>query len=184
MRAFHFLMTCCLAASVYQPAEALPYRAEFMDQAEAASGTVKYLSRGNFDSWSTRTIKESGIIGGNTVTLQDIGGIWGTSNVWAKVKGVVKTNVSVYKDTHPGHGNCAKLYTHLVECKVLGLINIKVLAAGSVYIGKTIEPIRDTKNPMSKLNAGMEFTGRPKALIFDYKVQLASSSTRWSDPSS
>ena len=61
---------------------------------------------------------------------------------------------------------------------MLGLINIKVLAAGSVYIGKTIEPIRDTKNPMSKLNAGMEFTGRPKALIFDYKVKLASSPNR------
>ena len=48
MRAFHFLMTCCLAASVYQPAEALPYRAEFMDQAEAASGTLGFVKLRDF----------------------------------------------------------------------------------------------------------------------------------------
>ena len=85
---------------------------------------------------------------------------------------MTKTNVSVYRDTHPGHGHCAKLYTHIVEAKVLGIINIKVLAAGSIFLGNTIQPITDTKNPMAKLNAGLRFTKRPKALVFDYKTHI------------
>ena len=101
-----------------------------------------------------------------------IGGPWGSSNVWAKVSGVTKTNTSVYRDNHPGHGHCAKLYTHIVEAKVLGIINIKVLAAGSIFLGNTIQPITDTKNPMAKLNAGIRFRKRPKAIVFDYKTHI------------
>lgn len=176
MKRISLILTLCLL--LVSPTNALPYSLEYLRLAEAQESGTKFLSRGNFDTWSTRTIKESGIIGGKTVTLYDIGGPWGTSNVWAKVSGVTKTNVSVYKDSHPGHGNCAKLYTHIVECKVLGLINIKVLAAGSIYLGKTQEPIRDTKNPMSKLDAGIPFTARPKALVFDYKVHLTGEPNR------
>ena len=34
-----------------------------------------------------------------------------------------------------------------------------------------MEPVRDTKNPQSKLNNNIPFTKRPKALEFDYKVE-------------
>ena len=88
------------------------------------------------------------------------------------MSGVTKTNVSVYRDNHPGHGHCVKLYTHIVEAKVLGIINIKVLAAGSIFLGNTIQPITDTKNPMAKLNAGIPFKARPKAIVFDYKTHI------------
>ena len=154
--------------------KAIPYSPEYLEanQAEEEMSGMRFIPKGNFESWTSQSIKESGIIGGNTVDLLHIGSPWGSSNVWAKVSGVTKTNVSVYRDTHPGHGPCAKLYTHIVEAKVLGIINIKVLAAGSIFLGNTIQPITDTKNPMAKLNAGLRFTKRPKALVFDYKTHI------------
>lgn len=155
---------------------------------------IEYINFGNFDQWLIRNIRESKIIGGKTKTLYAIapngtwnnnnpytgvgGSPWGTSNVLAKVSGITKTNVSVYREARPGHGYCAKLYTHLEECKVLGIVNIKVLAAGSIYLGQTQEPITGTSNPMSKLDAGLRFTKRPKALMFDYKVKLSGQPNR------
>ena len=159
-----------LLAAVSLSAAAIPYSPEYLQS--AGEGRVQYLSNGDFESWSTKVIKESRILGGKTVNLMNLGGPWGSSNVWAKVSGVTKTNVSVYREAHAGHGSCVKLYTHIVEAKVLGIINIKVLAAGSIYLGNTIQPIRDTKNTMAKLNAGQPFTGRPKALVFDYKTHI------------
>ena len=111
-----------------------------------AQGAGKFVpfKYGNMDQWVTRSIKESGIIGGNQKTLYEVGpnmslsgnnpytnkggSPWGTSNVLAHVSGIYKTNCSVYRDTHAGHGHCAKLVTHIEKVKVLGLINIKVLA--------------------------------------------------------
>jgi hypothetical protein len=139
---------------------------------------------GNFDSWITRSIKESVLVGGNTQTLYEIGpkgtfdgaraytnqggSPWGCSNVYAKVAGVVKTNVSVYPDKHQG-GQCAKLTTHIVSAKAIGVINISVLATGSIFLGTLLEPITGSSNPMSKMSIGIPFTKRPKAVKFDYK---------------
>ena len=169
-----FVLSVALLLAGSTSIKALPYAPEYLgvDQSEEQAGSMQFIPKGNFESWSAQTIKESGIIGGNTVTLMHIGGPWGSSNVWAKVSGVTKTNISVYRDNHPGHGHCAKLYTHIVEAKVLGIINIKVLAAGSIFLGNTIQPITDTKNPMAKLNAGIRFTKRPKAIVFDYKTHI------------
>lgn len=165
------ILLSMLSFCTFAQMNAIPYAPEFL-QEEAQGGTLQLLAKGNFESWTSQSIKESGIIGGNTVTLWNVGSPWASSNVWAKVSGVTKTNISVYRDTHPGHGNCVKLYTHIVEAKVLGVINIKVLAAGSIYLGNTIQPIRDTKNPMAKLNAGLKFNKRPKAIVFDYKTHI------------
>lgn len=149
--------------------------------------TIEPLKYGDFNKWVVRHIKESRIIGGNTKILYEIGpnqtitenkaytnaggSPWATSNVYAKVAGVVKTNVSVYKDKHDD-GYCARLETHHEEVVVLGLVNIKVLAAGSIFLGEMIEPLTSTKNPMSKMSWGMPLTKRPKALIFDYKNHI------------
>lgn len=139
---------------------------------------------GGFDTWITRSVKESILVGGKTVTLYEVGpkgkydgaraytnqggSPWATSNVLAKVYGVVKTNVSVYPDTHRD-GQCAKLYTHLVTCKAVGVVNISALASGSIFLGSVLEPITGTSDPMGKLNMGIPFTRRPKAVLFDYK---------------
>jgi len=142
---------------------------------------IKY---GNFDSWITRSIKESVLIGGKTQTLYEIGpkgtfdgaraytnqggSPWANSNVYAKVYGVVKTNISVFPEAHRD-GLCAKLSTCIVNCKAVGVVNISVLSSGSIFLGSLIEPITSSNDPMSKMNAGIPFTKKPKAVKFDYK---------------
>ena len=144
---------------------------------------------GDFESWITRTIKESGIIGGKTKKLLEIGPTmnyepkvyknqggspWSTSNIYAHVSGITKTNTSVYKDAHNG-GSCVKLLTHVEGVKVMRLVNIHVIAAGSIFLGEMMEPITSSSNPFRYLNLGVPFTKRPKAVKFDYKVHLSDS---------
>lgn len=151
------------------------------------------LKYGNMDHWVVRNIKESAIIGGNQKTIYAVGpnmtingntpytnkggSPWGSSNVLAHVSGIYKTNNSVYRDKHEG-GYCAKLVTHIEKVKVLGLINIKVLAAGSLFLGSVREPITGTKDGVKAINWGIPFTARPKALRYDYKTLLSNSPTR------
>lgn len=140
---------------------------------------------GNFDNWIVREIKESGIIGGNTRHLYEIakgdsikgeipyvnpdGCVWSNSNVMAIVKGVTKTSCSVYPEKRDD-GYCVRLETRLERIKVIGLINLNVIASGTIFLGKMLEPIRNTKNPQSKLDVGIPFTDKPKGITFDYKV--------------
>lgn len=151
---------------------------------------IKY---GDMNHWVVRNITESAVIGGKTKTLYEIGpdrtltgnnaysnlggSPWGTSNVMAKVMGVVKTNNSVYRDRR-GNGYCAKLETHIESVKVLGLMNINVLAAGSIFLGDISEPITGTKDGPKALNWGIPFSNRPKAIRFDYKVKAGASQDR------
>lgn len=159
-------------------------------QAVAQTELFKY---GDFDQWIVRNIKESGIIGGHTKQLYEIGpnatwnhnkaytnqggSPWATSNVMAKVCGITKTNTSVYREKR-GDGYCARLETHTEKVKVMGIVNIEVLAAGSVFLGCVPEPITNTSNPMSKLSIGVPFTKRPSAVMFDYKVKLSDATDR------
>lgn len=142
------------------------------------------LKYSNFDQWVVREIPESGIIGGKTKTLYEIGpndtikgakaysstsSPWATSNVYARVVGVNKGSVAVYPDKH-GAGRCVKLTTKLDSIKALGLVNIEVLVGGSMFLGQMMEPVKSSSDPYSKMEMGVAFTGRPKALKFDYKV--------------
>ena len=149
---------------------------------------AQQLKFSNFDQWITREIKESKIIGGNTTTLYEIGPTgmwngrkpfvnqggspWANSNIMAKVAGVVKTNVTVYPEAHKD-GKCVKMVSHIVGVKVLGLVNVHVLAAGSIYLGKMREPITSSSNPYGYLDFGIPFSYKPKAIQFDYKVKLS-----------
>ena len=157
-------------------------------QTEPADGRFELLKYGHMDEWVVRHIKESGIIGGKTKTLYEVGPVrtldgneaysnlggspWGTSNVLARVSGITKTNTTVVREAR-GDGACARLETHIETVKVLGLINIRVLAAGSVFLGDMKEPITGTKDGPKAMNAGIPFTRRPKALRFDYRVRLS-----------
>ena len=165
----------------------------FVLSATYVSAQRELFKYGNLDQWIVRNIKESGIIGGGTKTLYEIGpsavwnenkaytnqggSPWGTSNVMAKVAGITKTNTSVYREKR-GNGYCACLKTHIEKCVVLGIVNIKVLAAGSIWLGEALEPVTGTSNPMSKLSAGIPFNKRPKAITFDYKVKLSGEPNR------
>lgn len=161
--------------------------------ASPAGERVVPLRYGDMEHWTQRHIHESAVIGGKDKTLYEIGvdtviegnvpyrnlggSPWGTSNVMAKVAGVVKTNNTVSPDTHKG-GRCAKLTTHIESLKVLGLVNIDVLAAGSIYLGDMHEPVTGTKEGVKGLNWGIPFKQRPKALRYDYKIQTPGSPNR------
>lgn len=159
----------------------------------ARQGREVPIRYGDMERWTQRNISESAVIGGNKKTLYEIaidsvingnhpyrnlgGSPWGTSNVMAKVAGVVKTNNTVSPDTHKG-GRCAKLTTHVESLKVLGLVNINVLAAGSIFLGDVHEPITGTKDGPKSINWGIPFKNRPKALRYDYKVQTPGTPNR------
>ena len=148
---------------------------------------------GHFDTWVVRHIKESAVIGGNQKTLYEIGpsmtlegntpytnqggSPWATSNVLARVSGITKTNKSVYRDTH-GKGYCVKMTTHIEQVTVLGVVNIRVLAAGSIFLGDMKEPITSTKDAEKAVNWGVPFRDRPKALRYDYRVALSGEPNR------
>jgi hypothetical protein len=147
-------------------------------------------SYGNFDRWCVREIEESGIIGGHTRYLYEFFGeptdtlrtgkqpftapegyVWRTNNVLAVVAGVVKTNNTVYPEKR-GEGYCARIETHIEEVKALGIVNMDVTCQGVMLVGKLHEPIRDTKSPMSKVDYGFEYHGKPKAVKLDYKADV------------
>ncbi|MDR0229685.1 MAG: PCMD domain-containing protein [Flavobacteriaceae bacterium] len=151
----------------------------------AQTDRTEKLAYGNMDKWMVREIKESFVIGGNMRYLYEITdqkdtlkdntpykntkSPWATSSVLATVSGVTKGSVTVFPEKR-GKGFAARLETKIEKVKVLGVININVLASGTIFLGEMVEPITDTKNPQSKLVTGVPFTKKPKALQFDYKV--------------
>lgn len=148
---------------------------------------VEPIAYGDMDQWIVRKVTESTIIGGHTKLLYEVGPVdtivgsnpykntggspWANSNVVAKV-GVTKTNTSVFPEKR-GNGYCARLETRIETCVVLGIVDIKVLAAGSMFLGTVHEPIKSTKNPQSKLGTGIKFTKKPSAIAYDYKIKLS-----------
>ncbi len=151
---------------------------------------IKY---GDMQNWYTRDIKESAIIGGATKKLYEIapaghttgnkayrnlgGSPWATSNVYAKVSGVVKTSCAVEPAMVNGQ-KMAKVQARMEHVKALGIINLDVMVAGTIFLGEINEPISSTKGPFSKMSMGMPYTKRPKALVFDYKVDMPATNTR------
>ena len=171
----------------------------FMASATVAATLASHALRlepiryGDMQNWYTRTIKESGIIGGATKTLYEIapkgsttgnkvyrnlgGSPWATSNVYAKVSGVVKTSCAVEPATVNGN-RMAKVQAKMEHVKALGIINMDVMVAGTIFLGEIIEPISSTKGPFSKMAMGMPYTKRPVALVYDYKVDMPNVNTR------
>lgn len=158
----------------------------------AAALTVEPIKYGDMSSWITRNLTESSVIGGKKKTIYAIGPTktitgnkplvntgspWATSNVYAKVAGVVKASNTVEPAIVNGT-KMAKLSTKMEEVKVLGLINMDVMVTGTIYLGKIPEPISSTKSPYSKMEMGMPYTKRPKSLVFDYKIDMPNVNTR------
>lgn len=92
----------------------MPLSVVLADGDGVTSENVVPFAYGDMDNWIVREIHESGIIGGNTKWLYELGpsdtivgntafrnmggSPWATSNVMAKVAGVVKTNTSVFPE--------------------------------------------------------------------------------------
>lgn len=152
---------------------------------------IKYA---DFGQWITRSITESKVLGGATKKVYEIGPTqsivgnkpyanlggspWATSNVYAKVVGIVKASNSVTPFDRGGGNKCVKMSAIMEEVKVLGIVNMDVMVQGTIFLGRIYEPITSTSTPYSKMEMGMPYTKRPTALVFDYKVDMPNTDTR------
>lgn len=157
---------------------------------QALAQKTELIPFGDFENWLNRDIKESFILGGNVQRVYAIapnGAIkgeipykrgvspWSTSNALAIVSGITKTSNTVFPELRSPGNRSVRMESMMVNCKVLGLVNITVMVSGSIFLGETIEPIKDTKNPYTKLDMGIPFTKNPKALIYDYSSLIHNS---------
>lgn len=162
--------------------------------ANSSAERFELLPYGDFNQWVTRNIPESKIIGGKTKTLYEIapertingavaysnmgGSPWATSNVYAKVVGVKKGSCALEPAVRSGKDKCAKLLAKMETVRAAGIVNMDVMVGGSMFLGKMFEPITSTSNPYTKMEVGIPFTSRPKALRFDYKATMPATDTR------
>ena len=155
--------------------------------------------QGMFENWVVREIKESGLIGGQTKYIYNLnstdtirgnipyqapeGTLLITSNIMANIMGIVKSSNQVFPERR-GDGYCARLEVLEEQVKVIGMINIRAVAQGSIISGELYEPIQDTKSPYSKLNCGVPFTDRPLGVKYDYKADVGHEKVRSTSHSS
>jgi hypothetical protein len=171
----------------------VPATASTQALTQSNTQTIKrYVPYGKFESWTVRDIKESGIIGGKTKRIYNIGPTdtlrenrpypynsrtpWSSSNAYARVAGVTKTSCTVTPDRSWDGSLCARLETKYEELKVLG-INIRILVSGCIFYGHIFEPIPTANSPYSLMHWGTPFTGRPRALVFDYRSAMPNKGT-------
>jgi len=131
---------------------------------------IEPIPFGDFEHWTGQQIKESALIGGKTKTLYKIGGPWSSSNAHARALGVDKVSVSVTPEKR-GEGTCCRMQSTLEEVTAIG-IDFKALATGSIYTGSMIDIVgmKQSSDPNSAIDMGIPFTGKPVALILDYKA--------------
>ncbi|MGM9837108.1 MAG: PCMD domain-containing protein [Paludibacteraceae bacterium] len=151
---------------------------------------------GDMESWTVRYIKESRLLGGKTKTLYCVaptdtlrvnapfayeksGSPWGSSNAYANVMGIEKAACSAYPESRDGGGTCCRLNVSLMDVRVMGMIDLQVLVAGTLYTGRTIEPVTSANDPYRNIDFGVPFTGRPTALMFDYKCTISPDKWVW-----
>ena len=150
--------------------------------APVSAGEIQKVPYGDFEHWLTRIIKESVIVGGEereVYAIADEGVVkgkvpyvnkkspWASSNVYAEVWGVDKVNCNVRPESR-GEGRCAVLHTERISFKAAGMLTMNVVTAGSIYLGTTLEPIRDMNAAYNCVDMGIPFTQRPKNLVLDY----------------
>ena len=137
-----------------------------------AQERIESIPFGDFEHWKSNDIKESLLIGGQTKTLYKIGGSWSSSNAHAKAFGIDKVSVSVTPEKRV-EGPCCRMESKLETVSAIG-IDFKALATGSIFTGKMIDVVgmKQSNDPNSAIDMGVPFTGRPSALILDYKALI------------
>ena len=154
---------------------------------------VEKIRYADLSSWYTREITESKVIGGKRKTIYEVapsghaagnkpyrnlgGSPWATSNVYAKVSGIVKGSNSV-APVKRGGNLVARLQSKMEEVKVLGIINLDAAVAGTIFLGRMKEPVTSTKGPFTNMEMGIPFTKRPKAIQYDFAVMMPNLNTR------
>lgn len=159
----------------------------------ASAYRLEPIKFGDMENWVTRHITESKILGGKGKTIYEIaptttiegnkpyknmgGSPWANSNAYAKVCGVVKGSTTVEPVQHNG-STVAKCSTKMEHVKALGIVNMDVLVAGTIFLGQLYEPLTSTTGAFSKMEMGIPYTKRPQALVFDYEVVMPKQDTR------
>ena len=158
-----------------------------------AQERIEPIPFGHLDQWAVRYIKESKILGGKTKTLYAVaptdtlrmnapfeygrhGNPWSVSSAYARVSGIDKASGTVSPERR-GKGFCARLDSRLDTVSALGIVDLKVIVAGSLFTGKTIEPVtnKGTSDPYSIIDMGVPFTKHPVALMLDFKSYVENS---------
>lgn len=188
------LLLLLLLVPMYMSAQDIETTTSVEIEEAVVAGTpmerVELIPYGDMERWTTRIIKEAAILGGDTKEVYHLGpqqtltkvspwvwessdSPWGSSSVWACPAGIDKVSVTIFPEEREPGNMCARMEVRKEQCKALGIVNITVVATGSIFLGSMCEPVKSAKNPQSKINQGIEFTGRPKALQLDYKLSLA-----------
>ena len=151
-----------------------------------AQERIEPIPYGDMEQWVVRYIKESALLGGKTQTLyvlaptDTIKGnkpftfentLWGISNAYAAPAGVDKAACTTQPEPR-GDGFCARCDTRLITVRALGIIDIRVMVAGTLFLGKVREPVRDAGDPYGAIEMGVPFTQKPKALMLDFKTRV------------
>ena len=138
------------------------------------------LNYSNLDTWYSRPVKESFIIGGETIGLFQIGeqnganikstpvteSPWVTSNLHARI-GIDIASACVFPEKRE-NGFCCRMETTVRGIHALGMA-MDVLVTGAIFLGELIEPVKSIKGPIKKMNHGILFSRLPAAVRFDYK---------------
>ena len=157
---------------------------------------IEPIPFGDMEQWTVRFIKESKLLGGQTKTLyclaptdtirenapyifgQD-GNPWSTSNAYANVVGIEKAAGTMTPEPREDGGTCCRLDVDMLGVRVMGMIDIQVLVSGTLFTGRNLEPITTAADPYQNIDFGVPFTGRPSALMFDYKCVVEQESWYW-----
>lgn len=156
---------------------------------------IEPVPYGDMESWCVRQITESKLIGGKTRTLYALdktdtirgnvpytygrnGNPWSMSDAYAVVSGIHKAAGTISPEKR-GKGTCCRMDVKMLEVSVFGFIDIHVLVNGTIFWGRTIEPVRTAKDPYSNIDFGVPFTTRPTALMLDYKCIVSPEQWIW-----
>ncbi len=157
---------------------------------------IEPIPFGDMEQWTVRYIQESKLLGGNTKTLYCLdptdtihknapyifgqhGNPWSTSNAYANVIGIEKAAGTMSPEARSDGGTCCRLDVDMLGVRVMGMIDIQVLVAGTLFTGRNIEPITTAADPYQNIDFGVPFTKRPSALMFDYKCIIEQEHWVW-----
>ena len=178
MKKIILFLFCCIASSIY-------------------AERIELMPFGDMENWTVRYIKESKLLGGQTKTLYALaptdtiwengpyiygqnGNPWATSNAYAKVAfGIEKAAGTMMPEKREDGGTCCRLNVEMLGVRALDRIDIEVLVAGTLFTGRNLEPITTAKDPYQNIDFGVPFTGRPSALMFDYKCIVSPEEWVW-----
>lgn len=151
------------------------------------SQCIEPIPFGDMEQWCVRYIKESKLLGGKTKEIYALDVTdtirantpydysntpWGISNAYANVMGISKAACTTQPEKREDGGTCARLDTKIETVRVLGMLDIRVCIAGTLFLGGVLEPVQSADDPYGKIDMGIPFTRCPKALILDIKARV------------